>query len=285
MRGPMTHLDSGVLAEFRAGLICGRRGARIAAHLAVCDRCSAVCDQLAGVSALLAAVPAPRMPDSVAQRLDTALAAELARRDNSERAGAPGSHDPVTPPRRAGRRGLRLVTVRVLAPAAIVVLAAAGYGLSRIGGSSTGSSSAAGSVAAPAATNARAGSASAPMSRAGLVPAVRTPSSGVVTSSTNYGPAGLRQQLEGELARHAPAAGSLPQSLPAQLQACVDRVTTAVSPGTPVLVEKAHFQGQPATVIVAASGGGYTAWVLAPGCSATHDHVLARATLPGTSAP
>ena len=77
MRGQMTHLDTDVLAEFRAGLITGRRGARIAAHLAGCDRCTALDDQLARVSALLASVPAPAVPDSVAQRLDTVLAAEV----------------------------------------------------------------------------------------------------------------------------------------------------------------------------------------------------------------
>ena len=85
-RGQMTHPDTEVLAEFRAGLITGRRGARIAAHLAGCDRCTAFDDQLAGVSALLASVPAPAMPDRVAQRLDTVLAAEVARRDDAERA-------------------------------------------------------------------------------------------------------------------------------------------------------------------------------------------------------
>jgi predicted anti-sigma-YlaC factor YlaD len=51
MRGQMTHLDTDVLAEFDAGLVTGRRGARIAAHLAGCDRCRALRDELAGVSA------------------------------------------------------------------------------------------------------------------------------------------------------------------------------------------------------------------------------------------
>ena len=77
MRGQMTHLDSDVLAEFHAGLITGRRSVKIAAHLAGCDRCTALDDRLAGVSALLASVPAPSMPDSVAQRLEVVLAAEV----------------------------------------------------------------------------------------------------------------------------------------------------------------------------------------------------------------
>ena len=34
----MTHLDADVLADFRAGLITGRRGAQIGAHLAVCEQ-------------------------------------------------------------------------------------------------------------------------------------------------------------------------------------------------------------------------------------------------------
>ena len=68
-------------------------------------------------------------------------------------------------------------------------------------------------------------------------------------------------------------------------QICVLRVTHGTRPGTLVLVERAHFQGQPAIVIVAVSGHDRAAWVTASGCSASTDHVLATATLPGTSAP
>jgi len=89
----MTHPDSEVLAEFHAGLITGRRGARISAHLAACDRCTGVCDQLAEVSILLAAVPAAAMPDAVTQRLESVLAAEAGQRDSSERAVDPRSPD------------------------------------------------------------------------------------------------------------------------------------------------------------------------------------------------
>jgi hypothetical protein len=63
------------------------------------------------------------------------------------------------------------------------------------------------------------------------------------------------------------------------------RVTKGTVPGTLILVERAHFQGQPAMVIVAVSGRHRAAWVTASGCSASSDHVLATATLPGTSAP
>src|SRR5215470_2630917 len=112
MRGQMTHPDSEVLAEFRAGLITGRRGARISAHLAACDHCTGVCDQLAGISTLLAAVPAAAMPDAVTRRIESALAAEVVQRDSSERAVDPRSRDRATSPPPRGRWDFRLVALR-----------------------------------------------------------------------------------------------------------------------------------------------------------------------------
>ena len=150
MRGQTTHPDTDVLAEFQAGLATGRRGARIAAHLAECDRCRAFRDELAGLSALLAAVPAQAMPDRVAQRLDSTLAAEVARRTDSERARGDSPRHRGTAGRPAGHRGWRLVSLRVLAPAAAVVLAAAGYGLSQLPHGSGNLASASSGVAGPA---------------------------------------------------------------------------------------------------------------------------------------
>jgi hypothetical protein len=275
MRGQMTHLDTDVLAEFRAGLITGRRSTRIAAHLAVCDRCTVLSDQLAEVSALLAAVPAPAMPDGVARRLDTVLAAESSRREDSERARGGSSRDRATHARPAKHRGMRLVTLRVLAPAAgIIVLAAGAYGLTRITGGPGSSATSGSAAAAPAATEPSA----APVRRAAsgaLEPAFKGSSGfSVITSGIDYQHATLRQQLEQQIGAHTGPA----QAPSTQLKACVRQVTSGVSPGTPVLVENAHYQGQPATVIVASSGYGYTAWVMAPGCSATLDTI----TLPGT---
>ena len=86
MRGQTSHLDPDVLAEYRAGLITGRRRRVIAAHLAGCARCAAAGEELTELSALLAAIPVQTMPDSVAQRLDAALAAEVAHKHEAERA-------------------------------------------------------------------------------------------------------------------------------------------------------------------------------------------------------
>ena len=287
----MTHPESGVLAEFRAGLVTGRRRASIASHLAACDRCAGLSDQLGEIPALLAAAPPLAMPDDVARRLDLVLAAEAAKRDSSERTvdDSP-AHPPASPgPRR--RWDFRLVTQRILAPAAaVVVLAAGGFGLSRITGSSSSSSASSGSEAAPAssarAANGTAGARSEASSPSGAHPAIEAPINfQILNSGTDYRPATLAQQLETELHRHAqPAAG--PQVLVSgSLKGCVLRVTQGTRPGTLALVERAHFQGQPAIVIVAVSGHHDAAWVTASGCSASSDHVLATATLPGTSAP
>ncbi len=284
MRGQMTHLDTDVLAEFRAGLITGRRGVKIAAHLAGCDRCAALDDQLAGVSALLASVPAPPMPDSVAQRLDTVLAAEVSGKNYAERAQADRPGESAAHDQRAARHGLRLATWRVLVPAgaAMVLLAGGGYGLSLLAGgpgSPPGFSSAAGSAASAGATEAPSSSAAAaaPFNGASARRAMsRTyPPFRVGTSGTDFVSAKpqLTDQLEAEL--HAPEGTT--HAATAQLRACVQNVTGNASPSR---VYSARFEGRPATVIVARTGQDYTAWVAGPGCSASRRDVLATITLP-----
>jgi hypothetical protein len=286
----MSHPDPEVLAEFRAGLISGRRGARISAHLATCEHCAGLCGELAEVSALLAAVSAPAMPDSVTQRIEGVLAAEAARRHDSERAAAdrPAARPSGSPPRR--HWDFRLVALRVLAPAAaLAVLAAGAYGLSLIAGrpaSSVASGTASTASAAAARPQASALPSAGPASRPEAVPAIGAGTGfQVVTSGTQYQRATFRQQLEREIALNARAAAGSREPASASLRGCVSRVTGSVSPGPPVLVENAHFGGQAAIVIVAANGHGDTAWVTASGCSASSDDVLDQTTLPGTSAP
>ena len=303
MRGQMTHLDTDVLAEFRAGLITGRRGARIAAHLAGCERCTAVDEQLAGVRSLLASVSVPAMPDGLARRLDAVLAAEVAQRnagdaaqkDQAERAHGDGEAESPAPRRPGGNRGFRLLTLRVLAPAAaVVVLAAGGYGLSRINlGSSTGSSAsssaggAARTITPTAAASAKsAGHANAPAAgpskavvprSAGLTPA----NFSVVTGHRNLTHANLAQQVRTELL--VPVSARTTQTPPRQLRGCVGKLAG----GRPLeLVENVRFEGSPATLVVARTGAADTAWIAARDCSATYGHVLDTATLPsGISGP
>ena len=278
----MTHLDTDVLAEFRAGLVTGRRGTKIAAHLAGCDRCTALDDQLAGVSALLASFQAPPMPDSVAQRLDTVLAAEVTRKNHPERAqvdrpGDSGAHD-----RPAAKRGFRLATWRVLAPVgAAVVLAAGGFGLSQIahGPESHTAASGAASTASSAA-----GSAAKSASRA-AAPMSPAPSAHSELRSGNQpvdvSRATLRQQVETEL--NEPRATRPTTAASSRVLGCVHLLAGS----DPLeLVQSVQFEGRPATIIAARTGQGYTAWVAGPDCSATNREVLDTITLPsGISAP
>ncbi len=286
MRGQMTHLDTDVLAEFRAGLITGRRGVTIAAHLAACDRCTALGDKLAGVSALLASVPAPPMPDSVAQRLEVVLAAEVSGKNNyAERAQVDRPGESAAHDQRAARHGFRLATWRVLVPAgaAVVLLAGGGYGLSLIArspGSQTAASSAAGSTASSSA----AGSAAKSASRASP-PLYPAPSAHSQLKSQNravdVSPATLRQQVETEL--RLPRASRPMNTASSQVRGCIHRLAG----GAPLeLVQSARFGGQPATIIVARTGSDDMVWVAGPGCSATSRDVLDTITLPsGISGP
>jgi len=303
MRGQMTHLDTDVLAEFRAGLITGRRGARIAAHLAGCGRCTALDEQLAGVSSLLASVPAPAMPDSVGRRLDMVLAAEVAQRDTAqreavlqdraERADGDGARESPAPRRPGGNRGFRLLALRVLAPAAaVVVLAAGGYGLSRINlGSSTGSSASAGSAAQGAVPSAAAsaksgGSVSAPEAgpKRGAVSRPQGISAAgitVVTGHAHLSRDGLGQQVRAAL--NVPPSARTTRAATSPERGCV---LGLIGRQQLELVESVSFEGSPATLVVARTGARDTAWVAAPGCSATHRHVLDTTSLPsGISGP
>ena len=132
MRRHSAHVDAGVLAELSAGMISGRRAARIHAHLAGCPRCARVSAGLSGVSVLLASVPPPAMPAAVARRLSAAIAEEAAVRSGA--AVAPvrlAGQEPFRPAERAGagRPRNRLtspVAMRAFAAAAAVCLVAAG---------------------------------------------------------------------------------------------------------------------------------------------------------------
>ena len=302
MRGQMTHLDTDVLAEFRAGLITGRRGTRITAHLGDCERCTALDEQLAGVRSLLASVPAPAMPDSVAQRLDTVLAAEVTQRnaarreaaqsDQAERAGSDGTRESSAPRRPGGTRGFRLVALRVLAPAAAVVVLGAGvYGLSHLNlgsSSSSAASSTAGGAARPA-PGAPAGAESAGhLNKPAVAPSKGAVPRGIeragfslVTGQRNLTRANLAQQVRAELL--VPPAARRTQTPPQQLRGCVAKLADGHALE---LVESVRFEGRPATLVVARTGAKDTAWVAAPDCSDTHRDVLATTTLPsGISGP
>jgi hypothetical protein len=274
MSAAVTHVDADALAEFRAGLVTGRRGARIAAHLAGCDRCAALDGELAGASVLLASVPAPVLPDHVAQRLDAALAAEVAARNDPERAGREPSPEPGGHARRAAHRGFRLPSLRVLAPiaaAAAVVLAAGGYGLSLIaqGPGNQVTASSAGSAAKPVAGADEPGNrAAAPLASGHAGASARSELMSpadftVVASGTDFTRATLEHDLAAEL--RVPQAEAGAEKAPStQLRACVQHVADGAGL---VRVLSARYDGDPAIVIVARTAHGEQAWVASPDCA------------------
>jgi hypothetical protein len=183
--------------------------------------------------------------------------------------------------------------LRVLAPAAaVVVLAAGGYGLTRINlGSSTGSAASttaggavrsapsvasgaesAGHVNAPAAGPSRAAAVPRGIARAGF---------SLVAGQRNLTPANLAQQVKAELL--VPASARRTQTPTQRLRGCVAKLADGQ---TVELVESVHFEGRPATLVVARTGAEDTAWIAAPDCSDTYRHVLATTTLrSGISGP
>ncbi|MBV9382138.1 MAG: hypothetical protein JOY82_18990 [Streptosporangiaceae bacterium] len=299
MRGQAAHPDAEVLAEFRAGLIGGMRGRRLAAHVAGCSQCAATDARLAEVSTALASVPAPSLPDPVAARISMALAAEASARapagspiaatDHAASAGAGNSQRVVT--RRDRRHGSpirgrgapggrwpRPVRPAMLVPAAAVfLLLAVGGGLllSRPGAPSRQS--------APSAARAPAIGMSphgglvqpGPDHMSPTTPANGSPSiaasgaSGaanlvvVIASGADYRRGTLRSQVETQLRKPRRATSIASPSL----SACALEVTGGTPP---VFVDAARYQSRPVYVIVTH----LRAWVVGTGCTAASPDVI-----------
>ena len=296
MRRHSAHVDANVLAELSAGLISGRRATRIHAHLAGCQRCAKVSAGLSEVSVLLASVPPPAMPEMVSRRLTTAVTQEAAARSGavarpvrlagqqaSQRAGRASAGPPS-----ARRRGLTSpVAARAFAAAAAVcVVAAGGYTVVRLtapGGSGPVVQEGTGRIVRQHAATAGPGpyqiQPAYPGDEGPRGPA--QPTFDVVSSRIDYQHATLSTQVGSELSTVSSisadsASGKRILHAPtAQQDSCVQRVTSGVKPA---LVDVAHYQGRPATVIALAQKGNPVAqaWVVGPQCSAGTSDVLAH---------
>lgn len=98
------HASAETMARFRQGDLSRRRASQISAHLAECGRCSALGEDLAGVTTLLASAHPPPMPEHLAARIQTALAAESASRAGSASPAGSASRA-VAPPRTVAPAG------------------------------------------------------------------------------------------------------------------------------------------------------------------------------------
>jgi len=270
------------------------------------------------------------MPEHLAARIQTALAAEAARlvalpalaastapgaaagdevpQSRTEPGGTGvsdrrtsrhGRHGRDRPPRRPGFTSP--VALRTMAAAAaVVVLAGGGYEIAQhVGGSRQPSPALSGAAAGSATTNPRVAG---PVSNgtASAAPQLHyeyAGRQGIVTamaSGTNFTAANLRSQITNDLAqpgagRTAPRAMHSSASAAEQgatvggilvqtLQGCVSRIAAGRQV---LLVDVAHYQGRPATVIVTrvSARGPEQVWVVGTGCSSGNSDLLAHATL------
>lgn len=232
------HVDAETLARYRQVDLSRRRASRIRAHLAGCERCRALGEDLAGVTTLLANVQPPPIPEHLAARIQTALAAEAARRAavpaqaastvpgatgdelRQARTGSAGTGVPDRRTSRHGRHGRDRVRQRrpgftspvalrtMAAAAAALVLAGGGYEIAlHVGGSSPSSTSA----SAPAAGQPERGANQSAAPGGAALPQRRYLHAGhqdvpVITSGTNYTPATLEDQVRNTLTHYGPLA-------------------------------------------------------------------------------
>jgi hypothetical protein len=293
MRRHSAHVDVSVLAELSAGIIGGRRAARLHAHLAGCQRCAQVSAGLSEVGVLLASVPSAAMPAAVTMRLNATIAEEAAARSGT--AGSPVQLAGQEPFRRAERAGggrprNRLtspVTVRGFAAAAAVGLVAAG-GYMVVQLTSPGRS---GPTLSPGMNGgihygiqSGPGPYHAAQSPGYAIPGSPQPAFEVITSGTNYQPATLGAQVETELGQmgkigaDTQSGARIRHQPTAQQDGCALLITSRVKP---TLVDSARYQGRPAMVIALASEGGQLgqAWVVGPTCSANKGDILTHVRL------
>lgn len=158
------HFSAQTLALYREDGLTGRKASRVRAHLAGCELCAGRSSDLAEVSAVLAQVEAPAMPEHLADRIMLVLASESAARagESSARAGGtaadgagaasspsaasspahiPGRPDLPERTRRKGRSWLPglsapLALRTLAATAAVALIAGGGYLFATSGGSS-----------------------------------------------------------------------------------------------------------------------------------------------------
>ncbi|QFG23168.1 anti-sigma factor [Actinomadura sp. WMMB 499] len=266
------HVDYEVLADLAEGLLEDDQAASVNAHLETCADCRDRSADLADVSRILAEAPVPSMPAELAERIDTALAAESL--DNAT---------VVSLEQRRGRRHWRILSA---AAATVVVLGGAGL----IGGITLDEMSgdhgqAAAPAHDPADTSSESGESttSGGSGRPGAVPPtgdaespgsqiMRAPSFSVVHSGTAYRAGTLTTQVDGLAGR----AGEMPAAPPGdRLAGCVGGVTGGRAPD---LVDEAKYEGEQATVIAlrGEGSGAWNIWVVGPECTARNQHLLKR---------
>ncbi|RFU41112.1 hypothetical protein DZF91_13470 [Actinomadura logoneensis] len=250
------HLDYDTLADLAEGLLEDDRVASANAHLDTCAECRDRSADLADVSRILAEAPLPPMPAELAERIDSALAAE--------------SLHTATVVSLEQRRRQRHWRVLSAAAAAVVVLGggtAVGTTILR-GGTHDGTANVPPPVSDPSATN---------HISAGGVPSAAD-GYAIVSTGTDYHAASLGPQVARAVG--APGRRLTVQGATATVQQCVAAVAKTVRP---VLVDQAKYDGAPAVVIAlpGPSAGRYDVWVVRPDCTPKDQRLISHTQVSG----
>jgi hypothetical protein len=243
--------------------------------------------RLSEVTAYLAALPQPVLPEALEARISAAIAAEAADR------AKPGRTLGRPPRRPKVRRDRRFRIQAISSAAACLVLAGFAYLLTQVGGSSSSSSAAvAAGTAAPTASapQSQANSAEHSFSGAAPAPALAEPTAAssasapgsprftVIARGDVYEQSTLVSQVRQALADAVlglETASAATVSAPtAALTGCVSHFTGNAVPG---LVDKATYDGKPVYVIAVSS----RAWVVGRGCTATDPELITTVSLAG----
>jgi hypothetical protein len=297
------HASAEDLAGLDLDALTPRKAARVRGHVASCVECTQLSVNVSVVPTLLASVPYPAMPPSLATQLDAALAREGVQGLTNAPATEAGRRDLPARHARKVRADWHLPRMSVLgtrlvaAAGALVIVGVGGYEIAThaAGNSSGSATSSAGSASLPSVRQMTLG----PTVQYGGPAAAKTVQT--IHANTNFTHADLATQaiaavrvakLEG--ATSAPANGAAAPSAsgtfasnnpvraqalpPAGVSSCLDGVVGS----QPVqLVETARYEGHPATIIVTAATPGHPAqvWAVRPACSASHPDVLDHQTL------
>jgi hypothetical protein len=278
------HLDADALADLDEGLLDRDHVASARAHVAGCPRCRAELAALTGVrERLAAAAEVEPMPAEVVARLDRALAGVAAEPAST---AVTRSVIPLREPPRSSPRGLRW-----LQAAAVVVLILAGgaVAVSALRGSDNGSFKDSGGGTAGSADQRAAAPGSYPVTASGRHWTKASVEAGVPqllagTLSPTLPPSGFAAEdnANGSVAPRELA--GVPAARLAGGPALADCVTElAGGPATPLAVDLATFDGQPAAVVLLPGIGGpgrVDVWVVPPDCAQGKGQFLYYANVP-----
>jgi hypothetical protein len=249
------HLDYETLADLAEGLLDDAQAASANDHLAGCAQCLDRSADLADVSRLLAAAPVPPLPIELAERIDSAIAAEAS--GSPAAAGAPWR-----------RRHLQLLSAAAAVLVAVGGGALAGKGLLDSPASPEYNKTQAAQDPGVSSSGGGGGSPVAPEFRAGSNPTAPG-AYRLIASGTDYRSATLNSQVGTVLeSRKADTVTSV-----VGVAECVSEISKGEQP---VLVDLARYNGRHATLIVLRGSHPHQldVWVVGQKCSATTSDVI-----------